>query len=260
METQSPGSVSVENVSKTYRSRRSGETLAVRSVSFDVDPGTIVALVGPSGSGKSTLLKIIAGLIRPSDGRVTISGKVVAGPGAETGLMFQSPVLLPWRSVIRNVLLPVHVSGRKDTIYQKRAEELLGQVGLGGWEHRHPRELSGGMQQRVAICRALISDPRVLLLDEPFGALDSMTREQLNDLLARLCEQTHKTTLLVTHDIDEAIYLGDRILVLSDRPGRVIADVRIEIPRPRSFEIRQLPQFEKHAVEIRRLLGFSTAK
>jgi NitT/TauT family transport system ATP-binding protein len=248
----------VDHVTKVYRGRRR-QVLAVDDVSFDVAGGEFVALLGPSGCGKSTLLKMIAGLTAASRGEIVLGGRRVERPGADAGLMFQSPVLLPWRTVVRNVLLPIHIAGRSPKTYHDRALELLDLVGLAGWENHYPHELSGGMQQRVAICRALIQDPPILLLDEPFGALDSMTREILNDLVARICVEAGKTTVLVTHDVDEAVYLSDRIVVMSPRPGKVVAEVPISLDRPRSVATRTVPAFEERATEIRRMLHLDTA-
>jgi NitT/TauT family transport system ATP-binding protein len=251
-------SLHVENVTKVYRGRRR-QVLAVDDVSFEVPAGEFVALLGPSGCGKSTLLKMVAGLTAPSRGSIVLGERRVEKPGSDAGLMFQSPVLLAWRTVVRNVLLPIAVEGKNVKAYHGRALELLKLVGLEGWENHYPHELSGGMQQRVAICRALIQDPPMLLLDEPFGALDSMTREVLNDLVARICNDAGKTTVLVTHDVDEAVYLTDRILVMSPRPGRVIAEVTVPFARPRSVATRTVPAFEEHAAQIRRMLHLDAA-
>ena len=237
----------------------SRELLAVDDVTIDVAAGEFVALLGPSGCGKSTLLKMIAGLVTPSHGSIWVGERRVLKPGSDTGLMFQSPVLLPWRTVVRNVLLPIDVGGQSVKAYRGRAVELLRSVGLDGFDDHYPGELSGGMQQRVAICRALIQDPPMLLLDEPFGALDSMTREVLNDLLARICTEAGKTTVLVTHDVAEAVYLADRVFVMSRRPGRVVADVRIPLDRPRTVATRTVPAFEEVAAEIRRILQMDAA-
>jgi NitT/TauT family transport system ATP-binding protein len=245
-------------VTKVY-GEGSRELLAVDDVTFDVSAGEFVALLGPSGCGKSTLLKMIAGLLAPSHGSIWVGDRRVLKPGSDTGLMFQSPVLLPWRTVVRNVLLPVDVSGQSVKAFRGRAVELLRSVGLDGFDDRYPGELSGGMQQRVAICRALIQDPPMLLLDEPFGALDSMTREVLNDLVAQICSEAGKTTVLVTHDVAEAVYLSDRVFVMSRRPGRVVADVRIPLEHPRTVATRTVPAFEESAAEIRRILQLDAA-
>lgn len=243
----------VENVTKVYGGGNR-HIAAVDDVAFEVPAGDFVALLGPSGCGKSTLLKMIAGLTAPSRGTIWVGERRVEKPSDDAGLMFQSPVLLPWRTIVKNVLLPVEVEGKKVRAYRGRALELLASVGLEGWENNYPRELSGGMQQRVAVCRALIQDPPMLLLDEPFGALDSLTREVLNDLVGEICATAKKTTVLVTHDVGEAVYMADRVLVMSARPGRIVADVRISLDRPRSVASRTVPAFEAYAAEIRRLL------
>jgi NitT/TauT family transport system ATP-binding protein len=243
----------VDHVTKQYGAGRQ-RVLAVDDLTFEASAGEFIALLGPSGCGKSTLLKMIAGLIAPSHGEIWVGDRHVTKPDDDAGLMFQSPVLLAWRSVVRNVLLPIDVAGGPSGEYRERARELLDSVGLGGWEDNYPHELSGGMQQRVAICRALIQDPPMLLLDEPFGALDSMTREVLNDLVAQICSEAKKTTVLVTHDVDEAVYLADRVIVMSPRPGRAVADVHIPFARPRSLATRLDPAFERLAAEIRQRL------
>lgn len=247
--------IALRNLDKRY-STNSGEVMAVSSVNLDVPTGSFVTLVGPSGCGKSTTLKMMAGLIMPSDGSILLYGEPVKEPSPHIGMMFQKSVLMPWRSVLDNVLLPIDVLTLKKKDYLDRAHELLQQVGLTGFADRFPRELSGGMQQRVAICRALIHDPPVLLLDEPFGALDSITREQLNDLLVELCTRTGKTTVLVTHNIDEAVYLADKVVVMSPRPGRIVKELDVELGRPRNYRTRGLPQFEEHSIEVREALGF----
>ena len=242
------------DVEKVYRGRR-GRTHALARTSLTIDKGTFVSLVGPSGCGKSTLLNIIAGLLKVSSGEVVLDQQKVVRPSQHVGMMFQQSVLLPWRTVIGNILLPTQIQKLDRSRYVDRARTLLEQVRLGGFERHYPRELSGGMQQRVAICRALITDPSVLLLDEPFGALDSITREGLNDLLSEICAETHKTTVLVTHDIDEAVYLADRVLVMSPRPGRVVKDMKIDLPRPRVPGIRRLTEFADYTAEAREVLG-----
>jgi NitT/TauT family transport system ATP-binding protein len=257
--SQAGAPLRVDHVTKRYGAGRQRRLVAVDDLTFEVPAGEFAVLLGPSGCGKSTLLKMIAGLIPPSQGTIWIGDRLVTKPGDDAGMMFQSPVLLPWRSVLRNVLLPIHVSGKPVKAYRERAEGLLHSVGLGGWENHLPNELSGGMQQRVAICRALIQDPPMLLLDEPFGALDSMTREVLNDLLASICSAAMKTTVLVTHDVSEAVYLADRVIVMSPRPGRVVADVDVPFERPRSVATRLDPAFEALAVELRSCLQLRVA-
>jgi NitT/TauT family transport system ATP-binding protein len=244
------------DVHKEYESRR-GKVSALEGVSLDVARGEFVTIVGPSGCGKSTLLKIVVGVVPTSGGEVWVEGEPVRGPRQDCGMMFQSPVLLPWRSVFDNVMLPIEVLRRNKREYSDRVHSLLKMVGLSGFEKYYPRELSGGMQQRVAMCRALIYDPPILLLDEPFGALDSITREQLNDDLLRIWEETGSTILLVTHNIDEAVYLSDKIAVMSARPGRIVRELKVDLPRPRNFATRRLAAFDDCAIEIRKLLGLA---
>jgi NitT/TauT family transport system ATP-binding protein len=242
-----PGSVtvdaiSVRDLSKSYSSR-DGCVSALQEISFSVSEGEFIAVVGPSGCGKSTLLKILAGLLLPSKGEACLRGTPINGPRRDIGVVFQSPVLLPWRSVLENVLLPVDVQRLVGDSYQKAALDLLSLVGLQEFAHCYPSELSGGMQQRVAITRALIHDPAMLLMDEPFGALDAMTREQMNLELQRIWLERKKTVLFITHSIPEAVFLADRVLVMTPRPGRIIDAIAVDIPRPRRLEAMNLPEF-----------------
>lgn len=251
-----PAVIELTEVAKRYATAR-GTVTAVTGVSLGVAERSFVAIVGPSGCGKSTLLKMLAGLVTPTSGGIALYGETVSGPTPHVGIMFQKSVLFPWRTVLQNVLLPVDVRRLKRAAYIDRAHELLAQVGLADFTGHPPRELSGGMQQRVALCRALINDPPVLLLDEPFGALDSITREQLNDLLLDICVATAKTTVLVTHDVDEAVYLADQVVVMSPRPGRVVETVPIALPRPRDNAARKLPEFHAAGTHVRSLLGLA---
>jgi NitT/TauT family transport system ATP-binding protein len=244
-----PALVALQDVSKRFVQRKR-EILALEGVSFDVAPGEFVVIVGASGCGKSTLLKIVAGLVSPSAGTVRKASSVEGARGI--GMAFQDPVLLPWRTVLKNVLLPTEVIRVEKA--RTRALELLRQVGLDGFEHAHPHQLSGGMQQRVAICRALLPDPPLLLMDEPFGALDAITREKLNLLLQRIWSETHKTVLFVTHSIEEAIFLADRIVVMTPRPGRITEIINDGLPRPRGVETFKSPLFAELAVHIRTLI------
>ena len=246
----------VREVERSFVGKR-GTVHALGPVSFSVDSGTFVSVVGPSGCGKSTLLKIMYGVVRSTRGSVLYREQGVGGQRSKFGMVFQSPVLLPWRSNLKNVLLPLEVMRRRDESSEARARELLAMVGLADFADHHPTELSGGMQQRVAICRALIHDPEVLLLDEPFGALDAMTREQLNDDLLRIWSDTRKTVIFVTHDISEAVYLSDRVLVMSSRPGTIRDDITINLGRPRGLETRRHPSFEDYGVRIRTELGLA---
>jgi NitT/TauT family transport system ATP-binding protein len=242
--------ISVQELSKSYPGR-DGCVHALQQISFSVKEGEFVAIVGPSGCGKSTLLKILAGLILPSKGEACLRGAPINGPRRDIGVVFQSPVLLPWRSVLENVLLPVDVQGLAGDCYRKAALELLSLVGLREFAHRYPWELSGGMQQRVAITRALIHDPAILLMDEPFGALDAMTREQMNLELQRIWLERKKTVLFITHSIPEAVFLADRVLVMTQRPGRIADAVTVDIPRPRRLEAMNLPEFCASVSSIR---------
>lgn len=212
--------ISVQHLSKLYTTRDGG-VAALERISFAVDEGEFVAVVGPSGCGKSTLLKILAGLLSPSGGSASLRGSVIQGPRRDIGVVFQAPVLFPWRTVLDNVLLPIDVQGLGRERFMPAAMDLLALVGLREFERRYPWELSGGMQQRVAITRALIHDPAMLLMDEPFASLDALTRRKMQEELLTIWEATKKTILFVTHSIQEAVLLGDRILILSAGPGRV---------------------------------------
>jgi NitT/TauT family transport system ATP-binding protein len=226
--------IRLNKVSRTFRGRR-GTVEALRGIDLDVGDGEFVAIVGRSGCGKSTLLRLAAGLLTPSAGDVTVGGVRVTKPRRDIAMLFQRPALLPWRSVLDNVLLPMEIFGMRRSAHRGRAEALLAMVGLSGFEKRLPHELSGGMQQRVSLCRSLIQQPRVMLMDEPFSALDALTREELAGELQRIHMELRATTLFVTHSIDEAILLADRVVVLSPRPGRVRKIVDVNIPRPRSL-------------------------
>ena len=226
------------NLSKRFESRGRAPVEAIDRVDLAVQQGEFFSVVGPSGAGKTTLLKLIAGLLPPTEGQVEVDGRPVTGPIADFGIAFQHSVLLPWRTAIDNVLLPIEMLGKRAKDYRNKALELLALMGLEGFEQRRPRELSGGMQQRVALCRALIHDPSILLMDEPFGALDEFTRQSLNDYLLRLWESSHKTVVFVTHSIAEAVYLSDRVAVLTPRPARLVDIVDVNLPRPRSESMR----------------------
>jgi NitT/TauT family transport system ATP-binding protein len=219
-------------------------------VDLSVGEGEFVAIVGPSGCGKSTLLRLVAGLAPPSAGTLRVGGRAVAGPQTELGIVFQSPVLLDWRNILGNVLIQVELRGLDPKRYRDRALALLDQVGLSEFQDRYPRELSGGMRQRASIVRALIHDPPILLMDEPFGALDALTREQMRIDLEALWLASGKTVLFVTHSIDEAVLLADRVVVMSPRPGRIDRVIPIEIPRPRGLAARKHPHFQAAAEVI----------
>jgi NitT/TauT family transport system ATP-binding protein len=223
---------------------------ALDRVDAAVGAGEFVCLVGPSGCGKSTLMRIVAGLVPATEGRVVIDGRPVDGPETRLGIVFQSPVLLDWRTVLGNVLLQVELRSLDPRLYEARARALLAAVGLTGFEDSRPRELSGGMRQRCAIVRALIHDPPLLLMDEPFGALDALTREQMRVDLEDLWLSTRKTVVFITHSIDEAVLLADRVLVMSPRPGRIERVVDIRLPRPRGLGARKAPEFVAAAEAI----------
>ena len=217
--------------------------------------GEFVAVVGPSGCGKSTLLKLIAGLLPPVAGNVRVDGQDVRGPGGSVGVVFQSPLLMPWRSVLDNILLQIEVRRQKRGDYVEAARQLIDLVGLTGFADRRPYELSGGMQQRVGLCRALIHDPRLLLMDEPFGALDALTREAMNAELQRIWMERRKTVLLITHSIAEAVWLADRVLVMGPRPGRIVGEVDVPLGRPRTLEMAESVEFGRLAGAVRRYLN-----
>jgi len=247
--------IKVENVSVSYYGRKATTVLAVDDVSFTVKKQEFVSIVGPSGCGKSTLLKAIAGLLLPTKGKIYVNGKEVTGPQRGIGMAFQHASLLPWRNALKNVLLPIEILGLDPEKYLKRAEELFEIVGLKGFENSFPWELSGGMQQRVSLIRALIFDPEILLLDEPFGALDALTREELNLVLQKLWVTEKKTVVFVTHDIPEAVFLADRVIVLKSRPGKVIHEEVINLPRPRTLDMKLSDEFLEHVKVIRDKLG-----
>ncbi len=246
--------VEVRDLAKTYPAK-SGPVRALEQVSFDVHDGEFVTVVGPSGCGKSTALKIVAGLIPRSSGTVKVFGEPVVGPIPDVGMVFQAPVLLKWRTVLDNILFSIDILRRDRKQYLGVAQDLLRLVGLAGFERAYPRELSGGMQQRVAIARALIHNPTLLLMDEPFGALDVMTREQMNLELMRIWSENRKTTILITHSIQEAVFLADRVVVMTPRPGRVAAIVEVDLPRPRLPESRLSPAFLELAQHVAKLIG-----
>lgn len=247
--------LSVEAVGKTFPIRGGPPVEALASVSFQVSEGEFFSLVGPSGAGKTTLLKLISGLEPPTHGEIRLRREPVTGPLSDFGMAFQSPVLLPWRSALDNVLLPIEMLDRDRRDYEETARELLAVVGLGGFERMRPHQLSGGMQQRVALCRALIHDPSILLMDEPFAAVDEMTRETLSDHLLRIWGAAQKTVIFVTHSISEAVYLSDRVAVLAPRPGKIIDIVDIGLPRPRNQEMRYQLDFIALVKRVRDELG-----
>jgi NitT/TauT family transport system ATP-binding protein len=235
--------VEVAEVSKIYRSSTAEGVEAVNSVSFSVARGEFVAVLGPSGCGKSTLLMMVGGLEPITAGRIAIGGEAMTGPRVSIGIMFQDATLLPWKSALDNVLFPIRVLKRPLDTYRAAAHQLLERVGLDGFMHKKPHELSGGMRQRVAICRALVYDPELLPMDEPFSALDAITRDEMNELLLDLWQQYTKTALFVTHSIREAVFLADRVLVMTRRPGTIVEDLAIPFARPRSMAIGESREF-----------------
>lgn len=245
--------VTIEGLHKTYRTS-SGRTVALQDVNLTIGRDEFVALVGPSGCGKSTLLRAISALMRPSRGKILIDGVQLAKPSAEIGMVFQQATLLPWRTILDNVLLPAEVMRLDMAKSRIRAHELLEMVGLAGFERRLPGELSGGMQQRAAICRALIHNPSMLLMDEPFAALDAMTREELGFELLRIWAAEKKTVVFVTHNINEAILLSDRVVAMSSRPGRISEIIPIDLPRPRSLAMEFTPAFKSYSDRIRAVI------
>ena len=247
--------VRIAGLQKIYKTRDGNDIHALKDIDLDIRAGEFISIVGPSGCGKTTLLKILAGILSRSAGDVTMGGRTLTGPSRELGVVFQAPVLLPWRTVLQNVMVPIQVQRRDRAVFEARARALIAMVGLTGFEHKYPSELSGGMQQRVGICRALVHDPSFLLMDEPFGALDAMTRESMNEELQRLWRESRKTILLVTHSIPEAVYLADRVVVMTPRPGRIVDVLDIDLPRPRTLAMQNTPEFGRFVAAIRRHFG-----
>lgn len=246
--------VGIDRVGKSYGSPR-GPVLALEDISLDIRAAEFVSILGPSGCGKSTLLKCIAGLEPVSGGTIAVNGKPLTGPPEGMGMVFQRDVLLDWRTILDNVLITAEFAGTPRARMKPRAVQLLTRFGLGGYEDRHPWELSGGMRQRAAICRALLCDPDLLLMDEPFGALDAMTRDDLNLELARIWNDTRKTVIFVTHSIAEAIFLSDRVVMMDRNPGRIVEVIDIALPRPRPLAIRETPEFGRYVAHIRHLFA-----
>jgi NitT/TauT family transport system ATP-binding protein len=235
--------------------RKREPLVAIDDATLSFEQGELVSLLGPSGCGKTTLLRIIAGLIPKSAGSVRIRGEEVDGPHPDFGFVFQSPNLMPWRNVLDNVLFPMEILGRSDARARQRAQELLRLVGLEGFHSSRPHQLSGGMQQRVALCRALIHEPALLLMDEPFGALDELTRMEMNDLLHEIRARTKATVVFVTHSISEAVYLSDKVVVFSRRPARIVEQLVVDLPYPRSAKTRFVARFNELEQQASRALG-----
>lgn len=242
--------VSVSGAQKTYFTRHA-PVQAVASASVNVTRGEFVSLLGPSGCGKSTLLMMIAGLEQPTGGSILLGGTEVKKPRRDIGIIFQDATLLPWKSALENVLFPVRILKLPIEPYRQRAKELLAMVGLSDFENKKPSQLSGGMRQRVAICRALIHDPDILLMDEPFSALDAITRDQMNVALSEILETYKKTVIFVTHSIREAAFLSDRVVVMGGRPSTIVLDLKMPFDRPRRFEIEETPEFVRVCRQLR---------
>ncbi len=244
-----------ERLSKVYRTTAGEPIHALDNFSLDMGKGEFLSIVGPSGCGKSTLLKILAGLQPATSGRITLAGKPAAGPQSNIGVVFQEATLLPWMSILRNVLVPADVAHIPRKQLEGRARDLLKLVGLQGFEDKYPNELSGGMQQRAAICRALLREPEIMLMDEPFGALDALTRDFMNLELQRIWQAQHNTVLFITHSIPEAVLLSDRVVVMSPRPGRILEAITIDLPRPRTLAMINSSEFGAYSNHIRDLLA-----
>jgi NitT/TauT family transport system ATP-binding protein len=247
--------IRMRGVRKVYRSGRK-EHLAVSDATFDVMPGELVSLVGPSGCGKSTLLKVLAGLHAHDGGELRIGSATHSfDPSRDVGMVFQAPLLLKWRRILQNVLLPAEILGLPKKESAERARSLLALVGLAGYEDKYPYELSGGMQQRAAIARALVHDPKLVLMDEPFGALDALTREKMNLELLRIWKEAGKTIIFVTHGISEAVFLGTRVIVLTAGPARMADNFEIGLPYPRTLDMKTHERFGEYTRRVYRLLG-----
>ncbi|MBS4101439.1 ABC transporter ATP-binding protein [Tsukamurella paurometabola] len=254
-----PAAIAVNDLTVTFSSKR-GTTTAIEGVDLTVADGEFVTIAGPSGCGKSTLLKVVAGLTDSSSGEVLLRGKKVAGPQREIGYVFQRAALLEWRNVRKNILLQAEMRGMPKQAAAQRCDHLLEMTGLTGFANAMPYELSGGMQQRVSLCRALMHEPDVLLMDEPFGALDALTREKMNVELHRIWRETGTTVVLVTHSVAEAVYLANRVVVMSPRPGRIVEDIAVDLPAERDYaDTMERPEFIRIANRVRELLGSSSA-
>jgi NitT/TauT family transport system ATP-binding protein len=241
--------LSIQSLSKVYATRN-GPVRALDQVSLGQPRGEFLTILGPSGCGKSTLLMMAAGLLPASSGTIAVEGRPVTRPRTDIGIVFQSPVLLEWRTALQNVMLQAEAKKLDRTAAEARARDLLASVGLAGFEDKYPHELSGGMRQRVSLCRALIHNPRQLMMDEPFGALDALTRDQLVLDLQQIWNETRMTVLFITHSLAEAIFLSDRVIVMTPRPGRIDRIIDIDLPRPRTLAMRETPRFAEYSREI----------
>jgi NitT/TauT family transport system ATP-binding protein len=257
--TYTTAGLSIRDLYLTYSTNR-GPLKVLTGLTLDVGPREFISVLGPSGCGKSTLLRLVSGLLPPSAGKIELDGVAVRSPRSDVGMVFQQPTLLPWKTVHSNIMMPVRAMGRDPRIYATRAEALIKLVGLEGFGRAYPHELSGGMQQRVAVARGFINDPSLLLMDEPFAALDAMTRENMMVELQRIWIESHKSVLFITHSIPEAVFLSDRIVVLSSRPGQVIEIVDVDIPRPRAMDVMASPRFSELANHLRHLFNESSKR
>ncbi len=233
----------IQGVSRTFTSAKGPATQALLPVDFHVTDNDFVTILGPSGCGKSTMLRIVAGLDQPTSGRVLLDGQPVTGPGADRGMVFQSYTLFPWLTIEQNIRFGLRERGMPESQQKERAAYFIAKVGLRGFEQHYPKQLSGGMQQRTAIARALANDPKILLMDEPFGALDNQTRVLMQELLLGIWEAERKTVMFVTHDIDEAIFMASRVAVFSARPGRIKTEIAVDLPHPRHYTLKTSPEF-----------------
>lgn len=251
--SSSPAFIDIRAVNKRYDSADGVGVQALSSVTLQIEEGQFVSLLGPSGCGKTTLMMIVAGLAQATQGVVRIGGREIRAPYTDLGIVFQNAELLEWRNALQNILLQIEIRKLPTRDYVHAARKLLANVGLKDFEKKFPDELSGGMKQRVALCRALVHDPDILLMDEPFGALDAMTRDQMNADVQRLWMEKRKTAILVTHSIDEAVFMSDRVIVMSARPASIAEDIAIDLPRPRKLEVRDTPEFNAYTGRIRKL-------
>jgi NitT/TauT family transport system ATP-binding protein len=250
--------VDIVGVEKVFDTQQGQPVRALDNINLHIGSGEFVSVVGPSGCGKSTLLRIVCGLASSSRGKVFVGDEEVVGTREDVGVVFQNPVLLPWLSVKDNILLPMDLRERRRREHEERADFLLGMTGLQGFSAKYPFELSGGMKQRVSICRALMCQPSFLAMDEPFGALDAMTREAMNLELMKICAETGATVLFITHSVPEAVLISDRVIVMTPRPGRIADDIKIDLKRPRSLKDHGLERFNDYTGRIRELLGAET--
>ena len=248
--------LAVRDIGKIFR-RRNDSLSVLEDISFDVRAGEFFVIVGPSGCGKTTFLRIVQGLDAPSAGHIMLSGKPLQGPGADRGFVFQNDSLYPWRNVLQNVTLGAELQRKQRSAFESFARDIIKLVGLAGFEGHHPHELSGGMRQRVNLARAVAVDPDILLMDEPFAALDALTREHMQQELVRIVAETSKTVLFITHQIDEAVLLADRIAVFSARPGRIARIIDVDLPRPRTLDVKRTPRFQQLVEQVWSLIADS---